>query len=116
MPRPIRESRDGGSIMRRTDTSRLPNPPPGGNAGLAQQTTASQLTTMGPFIGVMRRRAPPRRRVSRQKRAATFQRRRAKRAGRITVRAPKKRAHLVKGSVAAKRYMAKLRRKQKRRR
>lgn len=91
-------------------------PPPGGAAGAAQQTIATQLTNGFLFAPGFGRSA------SRPSRAATTARRRKKRrkvsrrAAPRTSRRSKKRAHLVRGSAAAKRYMAKLRRMQKRRR
>lgn len=85
---------------------------PGGFAGQAQQTPATQLVTLASF-GVARR-APRRQYTLRQTprtRADAGSRRR-----RSPKRSSPKRAHLVKGSAAAKRYMSKLRRMQKRRR
>jgi hypothetical protein len=89
-------------------------PPPSGAAGLGQQTQAAQLTSFlfAPGFG-----RPASRPASRTKRGtkrrtklpAQRRKKRAKRKGR-------KGARFVKGSAAAKRFMAGLRRKQKRNR
>jgi len=79
--------------------------PPGGFAGNAQQTGVTQLLfakASGRAGGLTTQR---RRRRKKAKKAAAP--RRARRAS------SSKRAHLVKGSAAAKRYMAKIRRKRK---
>lgn len=93
-------------MIAREGTERVAQPPPGGTAGLAQQTPASQTSLLLPFGGPMRlgsgrsfgggsrKRAPKLPRVTRSKRNAS-----------------KRPARLVKGSRAAKVYMAKLRRK-----
>jgi hypothetical protein len=80
--------------------------PPGGFAGFAQQTAATQalFQRAGRTGGL--RSARKRRRKSTKSRAAVPRKRRAK--GRA------KKARLVKGSRAAKAYMAKIRRKRKR--
>jgi hypothetical protein len=80
--------------------------PPGGFAGFAQQTPATQA--------MFQRAAGSTRgaRVSRKRRA----RAKTKRAARTPVRKRARRvkkARLVKGSAAAKRYMAKIRRKRR---
>jgi len=96
--------RENGGFIGRGD--RVPQPPPGGTAGLAQQTPAAQtsLLGMGPMrLGTGRspgggsRKSPPR--YARPK--PTRARARPK---------PKRPARMVKGSRAAKTYMAKLRR------
>jgi hypothetical protein len=75
--------------------------PPNGFGGQGQQTTANQLVGTRPArSGVTRRR---RRKVA--KRAAPRRRKRT---------SSKRPARLVKGSAAAKRYMASIRRKRKR--
>jgi hypothetical protein len=77
--------------------------PPGGMAGFSQMTPASQLS--------LTRGARGTRRVGKRRKTRT------KRAKRAKVRRTKtrrgKKARLVKGSAAAKRYMAKIRRKRK---
>lgn len=111
---PIRPNGGGERRGPRPGAPRLPNPPPGGAAGAAQQTPATQFTNsiaFAPGFG----RGPSRPRHSKKRSARTAPRRRTKRSRRSTRRS-KKRAHLVKGSAAAKRFMAKLRRMQKRRR
>lgn len=79
--------------------------PPGGFAGFAQQTPATQALfqrASGRSAGTTRRR----KRRTKAKRAAAPRKR--------TRRAKSKRpARLVKGSAAAKRYMASIRRKRK---
>lgn len=98
----------------RPGRARPNQPPPGGTAGAAQQTAATLplmvigATGRSPFRGSQF--AAPRRRKRRKSTARAATRRAPKRAKRS------KRAHLVRGSAAAKRYMAKLRRMQKRRR
>jgi len=79
--------------------------PPGGFAGFAQQTPATQaLFQRAGRVGGQRSAA--KRRAKRKKTAAKTTTRRRKRTS--------KRARLVKGSAAAKRYMASIRRKRKR--
>jgi hypothetical protein len=85
--------------------------PPGGFAGFAQQTVAVQ--------SALSRRAKPKRRarttrkspVRRKKTVA--RKRRAAPASRKRARASSRPARLVKGSAAAKRYMAKIRKMRK---
>lgn len=80
--------------------------PPGGFAGFAQQTPATQALFQRAGRNGGLRSAAKRRRKSKKKAAAAPRRRR---------RANGKRpARLVKGSAAAKRYMASIRRKRKR--
>jgi len=94
------------------------NPPPGGFAGIAQQTSATQLGTVlavGPSR-LMRRaasRGAGKRYSARRVARGSAKRQKTPRRGGGS---RKKAAHLVKGSAAAKRRMAKLRRMQKRRR
>lgn len=85
---------------------------PGGTAAVAQQNPANQLTALSgmnvgrrPFGGgrARRRNGPKRRAPTRY-------------VPRTRKNKPAKRAHLKKGSPAAKRFMAKLRRMQKKRR
>lgn len=84
--------------------------PPGGFAGFAQQTPATQaLFQRAGRVGGMRSAAKRRRRKKTAARAAP---RRRKSVRRRALRA--KKGRLVKGSAAAKRYMAKIRRKRKR--
>jgi len=79
--------------------------PPGGFAGFGQQTPATQqMFARAGRKGGQRSAAKRRRRKKTSARAAP-KRKRARRA---------KPARLVKGSAAAKRYMAKIRRKRKR--
>jgi hypothetical protein len=88
------------------------NPPPGGAAGHSQQTPATQLNYAQVFAAGFGR-APTRYSRKRRKKA----RKRALRATRRTTRRKRsKAARFVKGSAAAKRFMAKLRRMQKRKR
>jgi hypothetical protein len=87
-------------------------PPPGGTAALAQQTPATQLLTVvaGGFRAPTRYSSRrPRVRSQPRRRRKLRLRKTSKRGGR------KSRAYLVRGSAAAKRHMAKLRRMQKRR-
>lgn len=83
--------------------------PPGGFAGFAQQTPATQaLFQRAGRIGGKRSAAKRKRKKSAKKRvarAAPKRRRRAK---------SKRPARLVKGSAAAKRYMASIRKRRKR--
>jgi hypothetical protein len=82
--------------------------PPGGFAGMAQQTPATQQA----FAQVAGRRGgqTTQRRRRRKAKASAAPRRRRKSSGRRR----RGRARLVKGSAAAKRYMAKIRRKRRR--
>lgn len=73
--------------------------PPNGFGGQGQQTTANQL------VGVRSSAAAPRRRRKKTVKRAAASRRRKN---------GKRPARLVKGSAAAKRYMASIRRKRKR--
>lgn len=79
--------------------------PPGGFAGFAQQTAATQaMFQRAGRKGGLRSARKRRKTKAKTKRAKTTRRR--------TTRG--KKARLVKGSAAAKRYMAKIRRKRKR--
>lgn len=78
--------------------------PPGGFAGFAQQSPAVQALLQK--TGVARK---PRRKTTRKKATRKKATRRAPARRRSTARA-KKPARMVKGSAAAKRHMAKLRR------
>ena len=80
--------------------------PPNGFVGSASQTMATQM------IGAPRT-APARRKRATKKRAAAPARKRRTTARRATS-SSKRPARLVKGSAAAKRYMASIRRKRKR--
>lgn len=80
--------------------------PPNGFAGQGQQTHANQLV---PAAAGMTR-APRKRRKKSSTRSSTRKRSTRKR----STRKSKRPARLVKGSAAAKRYMAKIRRKRKR--
>lgn len=73
--------------------------PPNGFGGQGQQTTANQL------VGTRPSRAAPRRRAKAKAKRAAPRRKRA---------SSKRPARLVKGSAAAKRYMASIRRKRSR--
>jgi len=77
----------------------------GNPAGVGQSTRASQIIIAG-AAGTGMRRAPKRKRKASRKTAART--RRASPAKRAS-----KRARLVKGSAAAKAYMAKIRRKRR---
>jgi hypothetical protein len=79
--------------------------PPGGFAGFAQQTPATQALFQR--AGRPVRSSTRRKRRTKAKRAAAAPRKRTRRAK------SKRPARLVKGSAAAKRYMAKIRRKRK---
>ena len=81
--------------------------PPNGFIGAGQQTQATQLIGMA-----MPRSSSPRRRKRKTAKRAAPRRRTAKR--KAAKRASKRPARLVKGSAAAKRYMASIRRKRKR--
>lgn len=85
--------------------------PPGGFAGFAQQSPATQrlFQAAGRLGG--RVTQARRRRKSKAKRAKAAAPKR-RRAGRVKAR--KGRARLVKGSAAAKRYMASIRKKRRR--
>ena len=87
--------------------------PPGGFVGAAQQTPAGRALLESVATPVRRKRKPRKKTA----RAKTSTRRRAATARTTRKRVSKKRkpARLVKGSLAAKRHMAKLRRMQKRR-
>lgn len=98
-----------------TRADRVPVVPPGGTAGLAQQTQASQLTTGLLFAQGFGRAASRPSRSSTARRRSKVKTRRSK--SRTVGRKRKsKSAKFVKGSAAAKRHMAKLRRMQKRKR
>lgn len=81
--------------------------PPGGFAGFAQQTAATQALFQRAGRVGGRRSAAKRRRTAKKK-GATAKRKR-------TTRRRSTKMRLVKGSAAAKRYMAKIRRLRKRR-
>ena len=85
---------------------RVPIIPPGGFAGFAQQTPAVQALLSG---GQPTRRKKTTRKKTTRRNPRTAARRR-------TTRSRKKPARLVKGSLAAKRHMAKLRRMRKKKR
>jgi len=89
-----------------------PAPPPGGANAVAQQTQAAQLTTFmfAPGFGRAASRPTATRaaRATKRRRKLPMQRRKKRAAKRG------KKMRFVKGSAAAKRYMAKLRRMQKR--
>lgn len=78
--------------------------PPGGFAGFAQQTPATQLLFQRAGRKGGQRSAAKRKRAK-AKRAAPMRKRKSAKRG--------KKARLVKGSAAAKRYMASIRRKRK---
>ena len=79
--------------------------PPGGAQGFGQQTPATQALFIGGG-GATRARGPSKRRRKTRARAASAPKRRAK-------AKRSKPARLVKGSAAAKRYMASIRRKRR---
>ena len=80
--------------------------PPGGFAGFAQQTAATQeLFRRAGRLGGQATQRKRRRKSAKKKAVRASGKRRTRRAG--------KKARLVKGSAAAKRYMAKIRRKRK---
>jgi hypothetical protein len=80
--------------------------PPGGFAGFAQQTAATQeLFRRAGRLGGQATQRKRRRKTAKKKAVRASGRRRTRRAG--------KPARLVKGSAAAKRYMASIRRKRK---
>jgi hypothetical protein len=87
--------------------NRKPIVPPGGFAGLNQQTPATQAL----FSGAVKKKATRKRRKVARKKAPTRRRKVAKKARRA---AGAKR--LVKGSAAAKRHMARLRAMRKKKR
>jgi len=80
--------------------------PPGGFAGFAQQTDATRAMFQRAGRKGGKRSAAKRRKRATAKRAAPKRRKRAT--------AKRGKARLVKGSAAAKRYMASIRRKRKR--
>lgn len=81
--------------------------PPGGFAGFAQQTPATQaMFQRAGRIGGQTTQRRRKRKSAKKKAVRASGRRRTRRAG--------KKARLVKGSAAAKRYMASIRRKRKR--
>ena len=88
--------------------------PPGGFAGFAQQTPATQALVSRP--AARKRKAPVR-----KKRRKTTAKKRTRRPARRTSTKPRRRttrkkpARMVKGSAAAKRHMAKLRRMRRKR-
>lgn len=123
MPDPFRRQPNGGPFRGPTPRNRPPAPPrappPGGTAGIAQQTPAAQLGTVifAPGFGRGASR-PSAKRTGRSFPVAGGGRKRTgKRTNRRALgRKKAKKAKFVKGSAAAKRHMAKLRRMQKRRR
>lgn len=82
--------------------------PPGGFAGFAQQTAATQELFRA--AGMKGGRTTQRRR---RKAKATRKKRAVRATKKRTRRSSKRPARLVKGSAAAKRYMAKIRRKRR---
>lgn len=85
--------------------------PPGGFAGWAQQTVATQAS-LSRSPATRRRKKTTRKKATRKK--TTTRRRRAAPASRRRTTRRAKPARLVKGSAAAKRHMAKLRKMRKR--
>ena len=81
--------------------------PPGGFAGFAQQTAATQA------LFQRAGRKGGKRSAAKRKKRATAKRAAPKRRGAGRVKARKGKARLVKGSAAAKRYMASIRRKRR---
>ena len=81
--------------------------PPSGFIGSGSQTMATQLVQLGS------RRAPQSTRRRKRKSATKRTTKRASSAKRRTKRASSRPARLVKGSAAAKRYMAKIRKMRK---
>jgi hypothetical protein len=81
-----------------------------GQQGWSQQTPAVQTIIRG---GLAVGRALRRTRRSKRSKAASPGKKRKKRAGSSSKRASSKPARLVKGSAAAKAYMAKIRKKRK---
>lgn len=121
MPDPFRRLPNGGPmrgpIPRVPPANRPQQPPPGGTAGVAQQTPAAQLGTVLFAPGFGRGPTRPAKRGGRTIGVRTARRAAPKRGSkRRSMRKAKKAKRFVKGSAAAKRYMAKLRRMQKRRR
>ena len=89
--------------------------PPGGFLGWGQQTAATQALLAGRAPTRRKRKKVTRKkRPVRRRRAAPASRRRRAPATRRKTRRAKKPAYMVKGSAAAKRHMAKLRRMRKR--
>lgn len=93
-----------------------PSPPPSGFAGQAQQVPASLPSAPAVNVGYAMfsrggRTAPTRRRRRRRAKAVAAPRRRRRRTAR---RSRGKAARFVKGSAAAKRHMARLRRMRRR--
>ena len=84
--------------------------PPGGFAGMAQQTPAVQQQ----FAQAAGRRGGMTTQRRRRRKAASSSTVRTRTKRRRTTRRARGRAHLVKGSAAAKRYMARIRRKRRR--
>lgn len=84
--------------------------PPGGFAGFAQQATAVKNRVAKAMGGS---RANGARRRARKAAKGVVRKRRKPRKMRVRTRGKKKAARLVKGSAAAKRFMAKIRRKRK---
>lgn len=80
--------------------------PPGGFLGWNQQTVAVQALLSRP--ATRKRRSPARRKTTRRKKAPT-----RRRATRRTTARKKRPAYMVKGSAAAKRRMAQLRKMRK---
>lgn len=94
------------------------SPPPGGFAGAAQQTSATMASMGAPVVhtgyAMMasgRGRSTTRRR--RRKAARTTARKARKTRTKRARKSTRRRARLVKGSAAAKRFMAKLRAKRR---
>lgn len=87
---------------------------PGGYAGFAQQTPAGQRQMMGGKGPTTRRRRKKKRAAGSSARRRSARTSAAVRARRKASTTPKRRGRLVKGSAAAKAYMAKIRRKRKR--
>lgn len=105
MMRPAQPSKGGAPIV-----------PPTGFSGVASQTAAAQATFRAPpqlsAAGIYANRTTRKRR-RRRRSSPTLRRRRAARSA-APRKKRKRRARLVKGSAAAKRYMAKLRAMRKR--
>lgn len=89
--------------------------PPGGFAGFGQQTPATQqLFQAAGRLGATTRSRPKRRRKKAASSSSAPRRKRRSTTARKPTRARRKgKARLVKGSAAAKRYMAKIRRKRR---
>jgi hypothetical protein len=106
---PFASAGAGSIIPLRGNSMRSMIVPPGGFAGFAQQTPATQaLFQRAGRVGGKRSAAKRRKKRATAKRAAPKRSRKVARRG---VRA--KKARLVKGSAAAKRYMASIRRKRR---